>query len=110
MTIRLGIEGPEVIFKVAQPPVQDETSPDNEAVVAHYVEHYFGKAAADQPVGEHTMFVRKAFAQVQTKQKRRYGYIVGPCSLPDCREAHTAFTSTSRSRDKKPWRKIFSTR
>jgi membrane-bound lytic murein transglycosylase D len=77
MTIRLGIEGPEVSFEVAQPPAQDEPSLDHEVVVARYVEHYFGKTAANQPVGEHTMFVRKAFAQVQTKQKRKYGYIVG---------------------------------
>jgi membrane-bound lytic murein transglycosylase D len=77
LTIRLGVEGPEVSFEVAPPPTPDEPSLDNETVLARYVEHYFGKAAANQPVGEHTMFVRKAFAQIQTKQKRKYGYIVG---------------------------------
>jgi hypothetical protein len=78
MTIRLGILGPEVVLKVAQPPSAEEQSPvDSDAVVAKFVEHYFGKPAANQPVGEHTMFVRKAFAQVQTKQKRWYGRIIG---------------------------------
>ena len=75
MTIRLGIEGPTVDFKVEQPARKEERSPTDGAVIAHYVEHYFGKS--NEPVGEHTMFVRKAFAQVHTRQKRKYGYIVG---------------------------------
>jgi len=75
-TIRLGIEGPGVSFKVDLPPPTEETPLDNEAVVARFVEHYFGKSGADRPVGEHTMFVRKAFAKVQTKQKRKYGLFI----------------------------------
>ncbi len=75
-TIRLGIQGPEVSFKVVQPK-KDEPTVASETVIARYVEHYFGKGAADGPAGEHTMFVRKAFEHVQTKQKRRYGYVVG---------------------------------
>ena len=76
MTIRLGIQGPELSFKVV-PPKKDEPTLVNETVIARYVEHYFGKSAAHGPVGDHTMFVRKAFEHVQTKQKRKYGYIVG---------------------------------
>lgn len=72
--IRLGIYGTEVSLEVEaaehKPPIGGET------MVAHYVEHYFGKPANDNPVGEHTMYVRKAFAQVQTKQKRKYGKII----------------------------------
>jgi membrane-bound lytic murein transglycosylase D len=79
-TIKLGILGPEVSFRVEQPSAQDEP-PDSEAVVAHLVKHYFGESAANEPVGQHTMFVRKAFAQVQTKQKREYGYIVAALVL-----------------------------
>jgi pSer/pThr/pTyr-binding forkhead associated (FHA) protein len=75
-TIRLGIQGPEVSFKVVQPK-KDEPTLANETVIARYVEHYFGKSAGHDPVGDHTMFVRKAFEHVQTKQKRKYGYIVG---------------------------------
>ena len=81
MTIRLGIQGPEISFKVELPPPKEDTPSDNEAVVARFVEHYFGKTGADQPVGEHTMFVRKAFAKVQTKQKRRYGLFIGVLAL-----------------------------
>lgn len=83
ITIKLGIEGPEVGFDLIQPypvpapapPASDKLPLDNEAVVAHYIEHYFGTAAAQEPVGEHTMYVRQAFAHVQTKQKRKYGYL-----------------------------------
>ncbi len=81
MTIRLGIEGPEVSFEVHAPSRADDHPLDNEAVVARYIEHYFGSGAADQPAGEHTMFVRKAFAQVQTKQKEKFGYIFGALLL-----------------------------
>ncbi len=77
MAIRLGIQGPEISFKVEVPLPKQDAPSDNEAVVARFVEHYFGKTGADQPVGEHTMFVRKAFAKVQTKQKRRYGLFIG---------------------------------
>jgi membrane-bound lytic murein transglycosylase D len=79
LTMRLGIEGPEVSFKVAQPAEKEEScSPDGD-VIARYVEHYFGNS--NEPVGEHTMFVREAFAHVQTKQKRKYGFIVGALAL-----------------------------
>ncbi len=81
VAIRLGIQGPEVSFKVDLPPVNRGAGLDNEAVVARFVEHYFGKSGADQPVGEHTMFVRKAFAHVQTKQKRRYGLFIGTLAV-----------------------------
>jgi pSer/pThr/pTyr-binding forkhead associated (FHA) protein len=76
MTIKLGIYGPAVFFDVVQPTSPEPPQSDNEAVVARYIEHYFGKAAAHEPVGEHTMFVRRAFAHVQTKQKKKYGYVV----------------------------------
>jgi pSer/pThr/pTyr-binding forkhead associated (FHA) protein len=77
-TIRLGILGPEVSFRVEL--AQDQRA-DSEAVVAHLVKHYFGESAADEPVGQHTIFVRKAFAQVQTKQRRKYGSIVAALLL-----------------------------
>jgi membrane-bound lytic murein transglycosylase D len=78
MTLRLGILGPEVVLQVVQPAMAaSEHAGDSDAVVAKFVEHYFGQTAANQPVGEHTMFVRKAFAQVQTKQKRWYGRVIG---------------------------------
>jgi membrane-bound lytic murein transglycosylase D len=75
VAIRLGIEGPEVRFQVEPPAGKDEDLSPNGAVIARYVEHYFGNS--NEPVGEHTMFVREAFARVQTRQKRKHGFIVG---------------------------------
>lgn len=81
ITIRLGIEGPEVSFKADPPPREEGPPSDTDAVVARFIDHYFGKGGTDQPVGEHTMFVRKAFAKVQTKQKRTYGLLIGILAL-----------------------------
>ena len=45
-------------------------------MVARYVDHYFGTPATGQAAGEHTMYVRRAFAQVQQVQKRKYGQLI----------------------------------
>jgi peptidoglycan lytic transglycosylase D len=84
--IRLGIFGTEVSFELEPPPVENKSveskSPiGSETMVARYVDHYFGKPANDLPAGEHTMYVRKAFQQVQTKQKRKYGKIIAVLAL-----------------------------
>ncbi len=71
MAVRLGIYGPELLFEVVEAPTHSKDSADDETVVERYIEHYFGKDAAHEPVGEHTMFVRKAFRsctdQAETK-------------------------------------------
>ena len=80
--IRLGIYGTEVALEVeAAPPVENKPPIGSETMVARYVDHYFGKPANDQPVGEHTMYVRQAFQHVQTKQKRKYGKIIAGLAL-----------------------------
>jgi hypothetical protein len=80
MAIRLGILGPEVFFSIQEPPAKQDQHPDSDrTVIARYVEHYFGNSNA--PAGEHTMFVRQAFARVQTKQKRKYAYILAVLAL-----------------------------
>src|SRR5262249_1655981 len=43
-----------------------------EAVVAKY----FGDRADDESAGEHTMLLRRAYRQVRTKQRRRYGWVI----------------------------------
>jgi membrane-bound lytic murein transglycosylase D len=73
MVIRLGIHGPEVAFEILR---THSPRPRKEDKVSQYVEHYFGSTANDTAVGEHTMYVRKAYAQVQSKQKRRYDKIL----------------------------------
>jgi membrane-bound lytic murein transglycosylase D len=93
LTVRLGIEGPELSFQVEATQVQptevqqsESRPPDNrpagaETMVAHYVDHYFGKSATNQAAGEHTMYVRRAFAQVQQVQKRKYGQLIALLAL-----------------------------
>jgi membrane-bound lytic murein transglycosylase D len=77
--IRLGVYGTEVSLEV-EPAVPAAPVPNppvsHETIVARYVEHYFGKSGNDHAVGQHTVYLRKAFAQVQTKQRRRYGKII----------------------------------
>ena len=88
LTVRLGIEGPELSFEVEPAKVKpaeaqqsgsqssDKPSAGAETMVARYVDHYFGKSATNQAAGEHTMYVRRAFAQVQQVQKRKYGQLI----------------------------------
>ena len=81
LTIRLGISGPEVVLEVEQPALQGDDGRrqprPGETMIARYVERYFSKPTANETVGQHTMFLRKAFQQVQTKEKRKYGWIIG---------------------------------
>ena len=89
-TIRLGVEGPFVRLETAAPPppiqpvFQPAAQPVNpppgigsETMVARYTDRYFG----NQPAGEHTMMVRKAISRVQTKQKRKYRWIIAAMGL-----------------------------
>jgi peptidoglycan lytic transglycosylase D len=86
--IRLGAEGPEISFDL-QPEVKPspqespghsvDPSAGDDAIVAHYVDRYFREPREGEALDEHTMFVRRAFAQVktnlheaQTRQRRIY--------------------------------------
>lgn len=91
-TIRLGVEGPEIVFTpetaadVKEPPSAPQLraaaprvsapDPGSGTVLRKYVDHYFNDTANSPPAGEHTMYVRRAFAAVQKKQKRNYGAII----------------------------------
>lgn len=78
--VRLGIQGPELKIEVEKP-MPEATAPKTlrtkDAALAHYIDHYFAKPDAHQPAGEHTMFIRQAFAHVETKRKKKFGAIVG---------------------------------
>jgi peptidoglycan lytic transglycosylase D len=96
-TVRLGIEGPELFFESSAPPqsatysdlgkadAQSKFSPGSVprerarvgsgTILRQYVQHYF-KPANGAAVGEHTMYVRRAFAKVQSEQKRTYSWII----------------------------------
>jgi hypothetical protein len=71
--IRFGTEGPTLVFEPFQPePRPPSNNGGDETVLARYADRYFGEATDDQPVGEHTMFIRRAFAKVQTAQKQTH--------------------------------------
>ena len=85
-TFRLGIAGPIVSMSVAPPPLPPQAPAvpgvaPAEDVLASYIDHYFGAGSDDKPAGQHTMLVRRAFTQVQKKQKRKYGWIIGALAL-----------------------------
>ena len=79
--VRFGVRGPEVVFSAVPVPVVAAPVPAPQQVFSHSLpqtakkdaSHYFGPLAEGETAGEHTMFIRSAFAQVQRKQKRKYG-------------------------------------
>ncbi|MCU1257277.1 MAG: hypothetical protein JWO80_162 [Bryobacterales bacterium] len=85
-TFRLGIEGPTV--RLESSPADPAPSPA--ATVDKYVERYF-TATAGAPAGEHTMLVRRAFQQIQTKQKRRYTNVIAALGIAVIAVAGYAF-------------------
>ncbi len=86
--VRLGIEGLDLVFEVPHVPEEPEPEPEPEEPtvvtvpskaaeerdpnLSHYVRRYFGEPAEGEAVGEHTMLIRRAFAEVQTKQKETH--------------------------------------
>ncbi len=78
VTIRLGATGPMLRFMV-QVPLEQPATTDSIADLDHYKSHYFTDEGG--PAGEHTMMVRRAFAEVQKKQKRRYHCIIALAAI-----------------------------
>jgi pSer/pThr/pTyr-binding forkhead associated (FHA) protein len=76
MVVRLGIRGPEVRFRIKRPVVVLRPAADLKTVKSEYAQHYFGKGDQKRPAGEHTMLIRTVFAEVQKKQKRKYGRVI----------------------------------
>jgi membrane-bound lytic murein transglycosylase D len=78
-TVRLGVEGPEVKLEVEKPlpePPPQKTLSTKDPALAHYINHYFSRKTVDEPVGEHTMFIRQAFAQVETRRRKKNGAVI----------------------------------
>ena len=79
--VRFGIRGPELLFASLPRPVQLLPTPVATVDVGQAraqvgkkdAARYFGELAEGEVVGEQTMFIRSAFAQVQRKQKRKFG-------------------------------------
>jgi soluble lytic murein transglycosylase-like protein len=97
--VRFGVEGPGVIFSPRSEPQSTASESTNSTtagikpgnksarrsgplldtgsgtVLRKYVEHYFSKSSPEAS-GEHTMYVRRAFAKVQSRQRRTYIWII----------------------------------
>lgn len=69
--VRLGVQGIDVFFLVE--PLPKAPSPSRAGADAS---RYFGELKQGDTAGEHTMFIRSAFAQIQRKQKRTFGGVV----------------------------------
>ena len=81
VTVRLGNVGPKLTFSLEKPAVKTSASPGTEATIAEYINRYFEPAKKDAQFGTHTMFVRQAFAKVQTKQKKQYWMIIAALAV-----------------------------
>ena len=84
LTIRLGADGPSVVLEIesagrSRSASSMPTPPAGETILV--AERYFGTAADDEPVGNRTLIIRKAFQRVQKKQKRLYRGIVAVATL-----------------------------
>lgn len=84
ITFRMGVEGPWVVMQVEQPAAAQQPSMQVPAaqpiggetkMIASYAEKYL-HGNSDAPAGERTMMIRKAFTQVQKKQKRKFGGVI----------------------------------
>lgn len=88
-TIRLGIAGPEVSFQVHRPPPppppkpvaaestrrEPPAAPPDGKDMEQYVQRYFRAPVEGEVVGEHTRYIRRAFAQIQTEQNQVFAQI-----------------------------------
>jgi len=74
--VRLGIQGPELRFNIVRPVVVRRPVADTKLDKSEYAKHYFGKGDQKRAAGEHTMLIRTVFAEVQKKQKRKYGGVI----------------------------------
>lgn len=79
-TLRLGIQGPVLYLAAEERPPEEKKRVESDTMVSRYIEHYFGESTG-QTVGEHTMMIRRAFERVQTKQRWKYGRIIGVLAL-----------------------------
>ena len=71
--------GPEVKLEAEKPlpePAPQKTLRVRDPALNRYIDHYFAKPVADEPVGEHTMFIRQAYAHVEKKQKKKFGVVI----------------------------------
>jgi membrane-bound lytic murein transglycosylase D len=90
LTICLGPDGPSLVMELEQPrpappkpqpvskPQPDAEKTDGEELV---LQRYFGPTVDEEEVGGRTLMIRRAFENIQKKQKRKHTWIVGMVAL-----------------------------
>ncbi len=88
LTISLGLDGPHLTFAVEGAAAADrqrteyaERRGDENLALEDVAQRYFGPSDDEAPVGQRTMMIRKAFAQAQKTQQRKYGWVVAAVSV-----------------------------
>jgi hypothetical protein len=86
LTVSLGSDGPVLTFDVeapGAPAVEHPTSHEalDDSTLNDYAERYFGPGSDEDAVGGRTMMIRKAFGQIQKRQKRRQRWVVAAVLL-----------------------------
>ncbi len=77
LRVELGKGGPCLVLSLEHPPPPQPDKQEDSLSMTHYRDHYFSDKDNGEEAGEHTMMVRRAFSQVQKKQTRKYGVIIG---------------------------------
>jgi membrane-bound lytic murein transglycosylase D len=81
-SLALEAEAPSIVTRRGmQPTMQAEVTSGQARLPVDYAERYFGANADDEDLGPRTMMIRKAFHEVQKKQKRKYGALVAVAVL-----------------------------
>ena len=90
LNLRLGIAGPIVRLEVPKPvapkapPVLELPNQPLEGertIVERYVKRYFSNVKSDEPLGEHTIYLRRAAAQVHARERRTYQWLIAALAV-----------------------------
>lgn len=87
LSVTLGADGPCLAFEIeggeggtrggGPLPVTIQQSGDDRQVLANYEQRYFGAGVDQGRMGGRTRMIRRAFEQVQRRQRRQYWWVVG---------------------------------
>ncbi len=69
--VRLGVAGPFLNLEVVTPPADGDRT-----TIERYIQRYFTDNQVNEAPGEHTIFVRRAAAQVRARERRHYRWLI----------------------------------
>jgi membrane-bound lytic murein transglycosylase D len=80
VAVEIGVDGPVLLFEPDEKRQTGATLQKNIPSVTQYQKRYFDKSAEGE-MGQHTLFIRKAFERVQKKQKGKYRAIIAVAAV-----------------------------